>query len=276
MDFRSHLARPMDFRSPSNAILGILTLITAGIAVYLWTSDRFEESADILLAPVHVFVIWALAREIDPDHNWTALAAATATAVWALTGGPVASALGLAGLMFAARIVTSTTGRRPLPVDLAFASAFGIAIGFSVEGWVAGFGIALAIYRDDRFAEESRPMAVGASAVTAIGTTIVATLANAFPERLPDIDQGMVLAAGLAALALIAREPAAPISQVDARHAAFIYKPRLYVSRAIVGILAFLMTLLTGADAIGMTVVVAAMVLVFVSNEIELLRRPDL
>lgn len=266
----------MDVRSPSNAILGILTLITAGVALFLWMSDRFEESAEILLAPVHTFVIWALVREIDPDHHWTALAAATLTAVWALTGGTVASALAVAGLMLAARIVTSTTGRRLLPLDLAFASAFGIAIGFSVEGWMAGFGIALAIYRDDRFTDESRPMAVGASAATAIGTTIVATLVNAFPERLPDIDQGMAIAAGLAALALIAREPAAPISQVDARHAAFIYKPRLYVSRAIVGILAFLMTLFTGADAIGMIVVVAAMLLVFVSNEIELIRRPDL
>lgn len=266
----------MDVRSPSNVILGVLTLITAGIAVFLWLNDGFEESAEILLAPVHTFVIWALVREIDPDHNWAALAAATLTAVWVLTGGTVASALAIAGLMLGARIVTSTTGRRPLPVDLAFVSVFGIAIGFSVEGWVAGFGIALAIYRDDRFAGESRPMAVGASAATAIGTTIVATLANAFPERLPDIDQGMAIAAGLAALALIAREPAAPISQVDARHAAFIYKPRLYVSRAIVAILAFLMTLLTGADALGMIVVVAAMVLVFVSNEIELLRRPDL
>lgn len=266
----------MDVRSPSNVVLGLLALITAGIAVFLWLSDGFDASAEILLAPVHTFVIWALVREIDPDHNWTALAAATLTAVWALTGGTVASALALAGLMLATRIVTSTTGRRPLPLDLAFVSAFGIAIGFSVEGWVAGFGIALAIYQDDRFAEESRPMAVGASAATAIGTTIVATLANAFPERLPDIDQGMAIATGLAAIALIARDPAAPISQVDARHAAFIYKPRLYMSRAIVGLLAFLMTLLTGADAIGMIVVVAAMVLVFVSNEIELLRRPDM
>lgn len=266
----------MDVRSPSNVVLGVLVLITGGIAAFLWLNDRFDASVEILLSPVQVFVIWALVREIDPDHHWTALAGATLTAVWALTGGTVASALAIAGLMLAARIVTSTTGRRPLPVDLAFVSGFGIAIGFSVEGWVAGFGIALAIYRDERFAAENRPMAIGASAATAIGTTIVATLANAFPERLPDIDQGMAIAAGLAALALIAREPAAPISQVDARHAAFIYKPRLYVSRAIVGILAFLMALLTGADAIGMIVVVAAMVLVFVSNEIELLRRPDM
>lgn len=273
MDFRSHLTRPMDVRSPSNVVVGVLILVTAGIAVAARLND---EPGEILLAPVHTFLIWALVREIDPDHNWAAIAAATLTAVWALTGGAVASALAIAGLMLAARIVTSTTGRRPLPLDLVAVSGFGIAIGFTVEGWVAGFGIALAIYRDDRFGEDGRLMAVGASAATAIGTTVVATLTSAFPERLPDIDQAMVLAAGIIALALIAREPAAPITQVDARHAAFIPKPRLYVSRSLVGVLVFLMTLLTGADAAGTTVVIAAMVLVFVSNEVELLRRNDL
>lgn len=263
----------MDVRSPSNLVMGVLTLVTAGVAVVLWLN---EGPTDVLLAPIHAFLIWALIREIDPDHNWTALVGATLAAVWALTGGMVAPALAIAGLMVAARIVTSTTGRRPLPLDLTAVSIFGIAIGFTVEGWVAGFGIAVAIYQDDRFGEESRRMAVGASAATAIGTTIVASLASVFPEQLPDIDQAMVIAAGLAALAIIAREPAPPISQVDARYAAFIQKPRLYVSRALVGILAFLMTLLTGADAVGMTVVIAAMVLVIVSNEVELLRRPDM
>lgn len=263
----------MDIRSPSNVVVGILTLITAGIAVLLWLNDT---PGEIVLAPIHTFLVWALVREVDPDHEWTALVAATLTAVWALTGGTVASALAIAGLVLAARIVTSTTGRRPLPLDLVVVSVFGIAIGFTVEGWVAGFGIALAIYRDDRFHEKSRLMGVGASAATAIGTTVVATLTNAFPERLPDIDQGMAIVAGLVTLAVIAREPAAPISQVDARHAAFLEKPRLYVSRSLVGILMFVMTLLTGVDAEGMIIVVAAVALTIISNEMELLRRRDL
>lgn len=273
MDFRSHLARPLDVKSPWNVVVGVLTLITAGIAAVLWLNGQ---PGDVALAPVYTFLIWALTREIDPDHHWTALAAAIVTAVWALTGGAVASGFALAGLLVATRIVTSTTGRRPLPLDLAGVTVFGIAIGFTVEGWTAGFGIALAVYLDDRFSEESRLMGVGAAAATAVGTTVVATLANAFPERLPDIDQGMAITAGVAALLLLMREPAQPLSQVDARHAAFIDKARLHSSRSMLGVLVFLMAILTGVDAVGLIVVIAAIALAVVSNEVELIRRRNL
>lgn len=273
MDFRSHLVRPIDVRSPSNLTIAILTLITGGVAVVRWLGS---EPAGIVFAPIYVFLIWALIREIDPDHNWSALVGAALTAAWALTGSTLAPALAIVGLMVAARIVTSTTGRRPLPLDLVAVSVLGIAIGFTVEGWAAGFGIALAIYLDDRFGKESRLMAVGAAAVTAIGTTVVASLTSAFPERLPNIDQVMAIAAGLAALLLLIREPAHPITQVDARHAAFIDRARLHSCRTMVGILVFLMTVLTGVDAEGMLIVVLALVLTIVSNEIELLRRPNL
>lgn len=273
MDFRSHLARHVDVRAPSNIVIGALTLVTAGIGFVLWLNG---EPGKIVLAPVYAFLIWALTREIDPDHDWTALAAAALTAVWALTGGSVASGFALAGLAVATRIVTSTTGRRPLPLDLAVVTVYGIAIGFTVEGWTAGFGIALAIYLDDRFSDQSRLMAVGSAAATAVGTTVVATLANAFPERLPNIDQGMAIAAGLAALLLLIREPAQPLSQVDARHAAFIDKARLHSSRSMLGVLVFLMAILTGAEAEGLVIVIAAIALALVSNEVELIRRRNL
>lgn len=263
----------MDFRSPSNVVFMLLFLVAAGTAVVMWMNG---EPGGVILAPIYTFLIWVLIREIDPDHNWTALVGAGLTAVWALTGGTVLSGFALAGLAFAARIVTSTTGRRPLSLDLAVVTILGIGIGFTVEGWAAGFGIAVAIYLDDRFSDETRPVAVGFSAATAIGTTVVATLTSAFPERLPDFDQVMAIAAGSAALVLLVRDPAAPITQVDARHAAFIDQARLHTSRTLVGILTFLMAVLTGAAAEGSVVVIAALVLVVFSNEIELLRRRDL
>lgn len=270
MDFRSHLLRPMDFRTPSNLLIGMITVVSGGIAVVFWLNG---EPAEILLSPVYVFLVWALVREIDPDHQWWALAAATFTAVWELTGRPSTSAFAIAGLMLAARIATSTTGRRPLPVDLATMTVFGIAIGFTLEGWAAGFGIALAIYLDERFSGTNRLMAIGASALTAIGTTVVATVTDAFPERVPDVVEYLAVAAGVAALILLAREPATPIGQVDARHAAFIDKARLHVSRSIVGVLVFLMTILSGQDSEGLMIVIVALAIAVVSNEVELLRR---
>ena len=273
MDFRTHLGRRMDIRSPSNVIVAAVTIVSAGIAVLLWLNG---EPGAIVLSPVYVFLIWALIREMDPDHQWTAITGSVLAAVWALTGGTLASAFAIAGLVVAARIVTSTTGRKPLPTDLLVVAVFGIGIGITVEGWAAGFGIALAIYLDDRFSEESRLIAVGAAAATAIGTTIVASLTSAFPETLPNIDQGTAIAAGIAALVILIREPAAPISQVDARHAAFISQSRLLVSRSLVAILTFLMAILTGFEAEGVIVVIAALALVIISNEVELLRRRNL
>lgn len=263
----------MDVRNRSNLIVMAAVLVTAGIAVVLWLNG---EPGRVVLAPVYVFIVWALFREIDPDHEWSALVAAAFTAVWALVGWPLSSGFAMAGLLLAGRILTSTTGRRPLPVDLSVAAAFGIVIGYTVEGWAAGFGIALAIYLDDRFSKERRLMAVGFAVATAIGTTVVASLAGAFPETAPDINRLMAIVAGVVGLALIARDPAAPISQVDARHAAFIDGVRLHASRSMIGVLVFLMTVLTGGDAEGMVVVIVALGIAVVSNEIELIRRRPL
>lgn len=273
MDFRSHLGRPIDFRHKSNLAVAALVLISGVVGVVLWLNGEPGERA---LAPVYVFLVWALVREIDPDHDWSALVAAAGTAVWTLVGGPVSTGFAIAGLIVAARITTSTTGRRPLPTDLAALTVFGIAIGFSVGGWLAGFGIALAIYLDDRLRGEHRLAAVAASALTAIGTTILAYLTGAFPERLPDIAQPVTIVAGVVALVLLARDPADPISQVDARHSAFMDGTRLHMSRSLVGILVFFMAILTGESADGLVVVIAALALAVLSNEIELLRRREL
>jgi hypothetical protein len=273
MDFRTHLGRPFDFRRWSNLVLSGLVVVTTIAAAVLWLNG---EPATIALTPVYAFLVWALLREIDPDHDWTALLAAAVTAIWGLSGGPITSALALAGLMVAARIITSTTGRRPLLTDLAAVAVFGIVIGFSLEGWAAGFGIALAIYLDDRLSGGNRLPAIGASALTAIGTTVVANLTGAFPERLPSIIPGVAAAAGVAALLILVREPAEPISQVDARHAAFMDRARLHMSRSVVAILVFLVAVLGGLRSEGLVMIIVALGLAVVANEIELIRRPSL
>ena len=273
MDFRTHLGRPFDFRRWPNLVMLGLVLVTAIAAAVLWLNG---EPGAIALTPVYAFLVWALLREIDPDHHWTALGAAAVTAVWGLSGAPITSGLALAGLMVAARIITSTTGRRPLLTDLAEVAVVGIVLGFSLEGWAAGFGIALAIYLDDRLSGDSRLPAIGASALTAIGTTVVANLTGAFPERLPDIIPGVAAAAGGVALAVLVREPAEPISQVDARHAAFMDRVRLHVSRSVVGIVVFVMAVLGGHRSEGLIVIIVALGLAIIANEIELIRRRNL
>lgn len=260
----------MDLRRWSNVALAVIVVADAAIAGFAWLNG---EPGRILLTPVYAFLVWGLLREIDPDHDWTALAAAVFTGVWGLTGGVMTSGLAIAGLMMAARIVTSSTGRRPLTLDLVGASVLGVVIGFSVEGWAAGFAIAIALYLDDRFRSENRLPAIAAAAITALGTTLLATATGAFPERLPDIMEIVAAMAGVVALLLLGRDPAEPISQVDARHAAFMDKARLHVSRSLIGIFTFLIAILSGQEAEGLIVVIAALALTVISNEIELIRR---
>lgn len=273
MPIRSHLGRPLDIRRRSNLLLIAIVLLTGAVAVALWlTGDR---AALIFFAPAQAFVIWALVREIDPDHDWTALVTAAVAGTWVLAGGQYLSILAIAALILAARLVTESTGRRPLVTDL-IAMALGALVGFTVEGWVAAFGLAIALYLDDRFAPESRRLQIGVSAVTAVGATVMATVTGAFPETLPEISPWVVVAAGLITLILVIREPLEPITQVDARHKSFVNKERLHSSRTLIGVLAFGMSLLTGESAVGLVPVLAGLLLVIVSNEAERVRRPNM
>ena len=245
-------------------------VLAAGVALLRWLGG---EQGSLLLAPVFTFLTWALLREIDPDHPWSAILAGVFAGGWVLTGGSVMSAWAVAGLLVATRIVAASTGRRPLGTDLAVVTVVGIAIAFTVEGWLAGFGVGLAIYIDDRFRQENRMAAIAAATLTAVGATIVASLNSAFSERVPEVIQYLAVTAGILGLILLIREPAIPISQVDARHAAFFEQDRLHVCRALAGVVVFLMTLLIGAEGQEAVVLIVAVALAVVSNEIELVRR---
>ncbi len=272
MPFRSHIARPMDFRSwPNLTLIAILTLITA-VAVVLWLGGN---PGSVLLTPVHAMLTWALLREIDPDHDWTALIGALVTGGFALTGRDLVSAVAVLVLMAAARVVTSTTGRRLLLTDILGLGLLGAVAGFTVAGWVAGFGMAIALYADDRIRGERRLPQVFAAAATAVGTTVVATVTDAFPDVAPQLSPVIVALAGAVSVILIFREPARPVTQVDARHAAFIDKGRLHGSRSLIGLLVFAMTLLTGIHSPGLIPVLVGLGLVIVSNELALYRRRD-
>lgn len=274
MPIRTHIGRHFEPRNPSNLAMAILVLLATGAALVLWLN---ASPISVFLAPVYVFLVWALLREIDPDNAWTSLVASAGAGAWVLAELPTVSALAIAGLMLAARLVGETTGRRPLPVDLAVVSVGGIAIGFTPEGWVAGFGIAIAIYLDDRLSSaSSRGMQIAAAAATATGTTIVGAAAGSFPSALPQILPAVVIPVGLLALLLVVREPPVPTSQVDARHGAFMRLDRIHASRSLVGVLVFAMALLLGPEAEAVVPVGVALLLALVSGEFERIRRPDL
>ena len=114
MPFRSHLARSFDSGLRSNQAIAAIVALAAVAGAVVWLGGK---PADVLLAPVHAFALWALVREIDPDHQWSALLAAIAVAVWALLGGPIGSPLPAGGLAVAGRLITATTGSISRPTE---------------------------------------------------------------------------------------------------------------------------------------------------------------
>ena len=270
MQFRSHLGRDIDIRYPPNVLMIAVALLAGVAAVVAWLNDGPAEA--VFLAPAYAFVTWALLREVDPDHNWTALTAAVVAAVWILAGGVHVSVLALGVLIVVGRLVTESTGRRPLVTDL-LALLLAALAGYTVEGWIAAFGLAIAVYLDDRFTEQKHPIQIWVSAGIAAAATLVASMVNAFPDTLPEVDPIIVMAAGALALILVVRDPAEPITQVDARHKAFLRQDRLHAARSLSGVLVFGMSLLTGENAEGLVPTMAGLLIVIVSNEVEVIRR---
>ena len=169
--------------------------------------------------------------------------------------------------------MVNTTGRRPLLSDLAALGVFATVISFSAAGWVAGFGLALAIYIDDRMAEEHTTMGALTAFLAAVGASAFATLSQAFPKQTPDIRQLLVVVIGVLALIAVVREPEQPTSLVDSRRKTPISQDRLHTGRGLVGVLVFGTAFLAGPDAAALGPTLIALALVLASNEIERIRR---
>lgn len=270
MRFRTHIGRPMNLTLTSNRlVIGLIVFAAIAALAVMVTSGI----TDVWAAPVHTFLTWAFVREVDPDHDWTALGAGFFAGLWVIAGQEVMSALALLGVMVAARLVLNSTGRRPLPTDLIFLAMLASAIAFTPEGWIAGFGLALAIYVDERLAGLAKPSAVIAASLAALGASAVATLTNAIPETLPDMRPLFALIVGVIALMAIMREPVEPLSITDSRDRRLLEVRRLHAARSLVGVVLFLAVLLMGLDSVGLLPAVSGLVLALAAGERDRMAR---
>lgn len=270
MRIRTHLGRPTDLSLMSNRLAAVITGAAAVGGVVAWLVTG---ALDPLWAPAHAALAWSLVREVDPDHDWTALAAAVVAGTWVAGGLASTSVLTLGGLILACRLVLNSTGRRPLSTDLAVAAAMATVISVSAMGWVAGFGLAVAIYIDERLSEDHNTTALVAALLGALGASAVATLTNAFPRELPQIGAPVVVVVGVLALVALIREPEPPISMVDSRMKSFMEPNRLLAVRGMFGVLVFLLSIVAGIDAAGVGPLAISLGLVLASNELERVRR---
>jgi len=256
---------------PSNQLLlGLLGVGLVAAAAVALTGGP----ASAWWTPAYIVLIWALGRELDPDHSSTALIAAVGGGVWVLAGFDPGAMTALLGLVIAARLVLNSTGRRPLLADYIAMGVIGAAISFTITGWVGGVGIALAMYIDSRMADENRQMGIVAAGLTALAASIVVTAARAFPQEVPDVRSAVVIGIGLVALVAVVREPETPTSLVDSRMKTPLSQGRLHATRAMIGVLIFVGAFLNGPDALAMAPAAGVMVLALMSSEVERIRRP--
>jgi hypothetical protein len=271
MRFRSHIVRPLDAASPWNrAILGLTAV--AGVAGLFLTLFFDHDLFLAVEAGGQTFLSWALVRELDPDRQYSAIIAAVVGGTLALVGLPTA-VLAFVGLLMTARIVVETTGRRPLPTDLAAMSILATLISFNTVGWVMGFGLAISLYVEDRMAAEHNRQALFAAIGGAVGSSAVVTLSGALPEATPSIRPLLAALVGLLALVAVAREPADPVSFVDSRSKRFLRGDRLHMGRALCGLLVFAGVLISGDSAEAMIPMAAALAVAQVSGELETFSR---
>jgi hypothetical protein len=140
-------------------------------------------------------------------------------------------------------------------------------------GWVMGFGLAVAIYVDDRMAEAPKRQTLLAAMAAAVGSSAVVTLTRALPEALPTIRPLLTALIGLLALYAVMREPVEPVSFTDSRDRRFLRRDRLHVGRAVAGILLFIGSFISGAAASVVVPMAMSLAIALVSTELERLQR---
>jgi hypothetical protein len=271
--FRSHVLRPLDPTDPWNRAVLALTGLAAVAGAYL-TLAQGREPLLAIEAAGYTFLAWALARELDPDRQVTAIVLAVLAGVWVLLGyGTVL--LPFVGLLMTARIVVETTGRRPLATDLAGLVVVAAVVSITPLGWVVGFGLAIAIYVDDRMSGEPSRPALLAALGAAIGATVVASLSGAFPRSILIFRPLLIAALGVIAVITVIREPLDPVSFVDSRSKKFLRKDRLQAARALCAIVLFFGALVSGPDESSVLPMALVVAFSLVSSEVERNRRPD-
>jgi hypothetical protein len=165
------IGRPLDPRLVSNRIAVAGGLLGTVLALVLqWING---ESINIIAAGamgVGVFLAWAIARELDPDHPSSATFA-VAIAAGAIAFGPSASGA-VAVAMLGARVMVGTVGTHLRPADIVVLSAAAAYAGTRPEGWGAAALLIAGVF-------VARPRRSGVIAATlAIATLAGAALAG--------------------------------------------------------------------------------------------------
>ncbi|MCL7969997.1 MAG: hypothetical protein M8867_10285 [marine benthic group bacterium] len=184
------IGRPVDPAWPTNrAILLLSVTVVIVVAAFrlLFGGLGFLPAAVAgLLAGGTVFFAWALAREVDPDHDLAAFAGALiALPAWELLGSPRFAAVVL--LLLALRIVNRTVGPAARPLDSIAILLLAGWVAWSGD-WVTTFAVFLAFVLDATLTPAHRSHLAGAGAALAL--TGLAATRSGFPPSISGASLG--------------------------------------------------------------------------------------
>ena len=149
----SALARPVEPKYPTNlAVVILLPLIAVGLFVWSLIGGAGLSAAlpAGLFGALAAFLVWALGREMDPDHNATAFLAMAAAVLAAILGYGF-DLLTLGALMFAVRLVNRTVGPSAKIGDVITLVLLNLGAVFIEGAWWMPFISVIALAIDEAF-----------------------------------------------------------------------------------------------------------------------------
>ena len=170
------IGRPVDFNYPTNRAIGILSIVVLVATTLLQLfagKDLFVAWFWGVGAGLTVFLAWALGRELDPDHDLSAFAAAGLAVIGLFVFG-LANLGRLFWLLLAVRVVNRTTG---LPATITDSLAVAGLGGWLVFNGNWGFGVltVVAFLLDNQLAPPHRQQIIfaGLSALSTLAIVIL-------------------------------------------------------------------------------------------------------
>ena len=247
------LSRAVDPRYPSHRLMlagAGLAALAVGLAELLGAGLK----AGPFAAAVGVFLAWAMARELDPDHSASAAIAMPISLVLVLAVGP-AALLVTFSVLLGLRITAGTVGAPLRPLDLVTIVGLSAALGTSLVGAVG----AAAMITGVLVAENRRALGVAIAAASAGAFIAVALLSGVEAEWIaPTAAEWFTVGLATAAALFIIPAPT-PTSGTD-RHTGTVSRNRVSAAR-LLAVLALVVGLAltggTGVVALAATVAAA-------------------
>ncbi len=205
------VVRPVDPRYPTNLAIAILAvLVGVGAAAWQWLAGTTLLDGALwgISAGLAIFLAWALARELDPDHDLSAFVAADLAIVALPMLGPP-QFLPLFWVLLAVRIVDRMVGLPARPLDSLGLLGLGLWLTWQ-DGWIYGLITAAALFLDG-WLEPRLRRHLALAAVVLVATVVLALLGGTSPRG--DWDSALLmwlfaLTAILFSISIVTLEPA--------------------------------------------------------------------